>query len=79
MPSSQPHAINGNPAALLFDRAVDELRRGRAIQLQQQDRGLIVAAVETEVGFAGVFVGPVAGEAAVRKQWADVAIEFKLC
>jgi GTP cyclohydrolase II len=47
MSSSEPHAINGNPAALSFDRAVDELRRGRAIQLLEQGRGLIVAAIET--------------------------------
>ena len=47
MSSSEPHAINGNPSALLFDRAVDELRRGRAIQVQEKGRGLILAAVET--------------------------------
>jgi len=39
--------INGNPAALTFDRAVDELRRGRAIQVTDGHRGLVVAAVET--------------------------------
>jgi GTP cyclohydrolase II len=41
------HEINGNPAALSFDRAVDELRRGRAVHVTDGDRGLIVAAIET--------------------------------
>ena len=39
--------INGNPAALLFDRAVDELRRGRAVRVTDGVRGLVVAAIET--------------------------------
>src|SRR5688572_6732850 len=39
--------INGNPAALTFDRAVDELRRGRAVQVTEGARGLLVAAIET--------------------------------
>ena len=39
--------INGNPSALTFDRAVDELRRGRAVQVTDEARGLVVAAVET--------------------------------
>jgi GTP cyclohydrolase II len=39
--------INGNPTALTFDRAVDELRRGRAVQVTDGARGLIVAAIET--------------------------------
>jgi GTP cyclohydrolase II len=39
--------INGNPAALLFDRAVDELRRGRAVHVTDGARGLVVAAIET--------------------------------
>jgi GTP cyclohydrolase II len=39
--------INGSPAALSFDRAVDELRRGRAVQVTGESRGLIVAAIET--------------------------------
>ena len=47
MPSVDTPAINGNPAALAFDRAVDELRRGRAIQVTGPGRGLLVAAVET--------------------------------
>ena len=47
MSSQEPCAINGNPAALAFDRAVDELRRGRAIQVTAPGRGLLVAAVET--------------------------------
>lgn len=42
--------INGNPAALTFDRAVDELRRGRAVQVTDGTRGLIVAAIETMQG-----------------------------
>ncbi len=47
-------AINGNPAALAFDRAVAELRRGRVIQVTAATRGLLVAAVETlqELQFA---------------------------
>jgi GTP cyclohydrolase II len=47
MSSLDTPAINGNPAALAFDRAVDELRRGRAIQVTAPGRGLLVAAVET--------------------------------
>ncbi len=39
--------INGNPSALTFDRAVDELRRGRAVQVTDGPRGLVVAAIET--------------------------------
>ena len=39
--------INGNPAALSFDRAVDELRRGRAVHVSDGSRGLVVAAIET--------------------------------
>jgi GTP cyclohydrolase II len=39
--------INGNPAALSFDRAVDELRRGRAVHVTDGPRGLVVAAIET--------------------------------
>ena len=45
MPADQE--INGNPAALAFDRAVDELRRGRAVHVSDGTRGLVVAAVET--------------------------------
>jgi GTP cyclohydrolase II len=41
------HPINGNPAALAFDRAVDELRRGRAIEVADGARGVVVAAIET--------------------------------
>ena len=47
MSSLDSPAINGNPSALAFDRAVDELRRGRAIQVTASGRGLLVAAVET--------------------------------
>jgi GTP cyclohydrolase II len=39
--------INGNPAALSFDRAVDELRRGRAVHVTDGAHGLVVAAIET--------------------------------
>ncbi len=47
MSSSPNQEINGNPAALTFDRAVDELRRGRAVQVTDGARGLVVAAIET--------------------------------
>ncbi len=47
MSSSSTQEINGNHAALMFDRAVDELRRGRAVQVIDGDRGLVVAAIET--------------------------------
>ena len=47
MSSSHPQEINGNPAALTFDRAVDELRRGRAVHVTDGARGLVVAAIET--------------------------------
>jgi GTP cyclohydrolase II len=39
--------INGEPAALEVDRAVGELRRGRAIRIVDGERGALVAAVET--------------------------------
>jgi len=47
MSSSASQEINGNHAALMFDRAVDELRRGRAVQVTDGERGLVVAAIET--------------------------------
>jgi GTP cyclohydrolase II len=47
MSSPPTPEINGNPAALAFDRAVDELRRGRAVQVADGARGLVVAAIET--------------------------------
>src|SRR5687767_10561045 len=47
MSSPLNQEINGNPAALTFDRAVDELRRGRAVQVSDDRRGLVVAAIET--------------------------------
>jgi GTP cyclohydrolase II len=47
MSSAHNHEINGSPAALTFDRAVDELRRGRAVQITDGERGLVIAAVET--------------------------------
>jgi len=47
MASPQLPEINGNPAALAFDRAVDELRRGRAIQVTNGTRGVLVATIET--------------------------------
>jgi GTP cyclohydrolase II len=46
MPTPAHPEINGNPAALTFDRAVDELRRGRAVQVRDGARGLVVAAIE---------------------------------
>jgi GTP cyclohydrolase II len=39
--------INGDPAALTVDRAIGELRRGRAIQITDGKRTLLVGAVET--------------------------------
>jgi hypothetical protein len=44
---SSPHSseINGNPAALTFDRAVDELRRGRAILVTDGSEGLLAAPI----------------------------------
>src|SRR5262245_11928248 len=47
MSSPETSDINGNPAALTFDRAVDELRRGRAVQVTNGTHGLVVAAIET--------------------------------
>ena len=47
MAASQLPEINGNPAALAFDRAVDELRRGRVIQVTDGTHGVLVAAIET--------------------------------
>jgi GTP cyclohydrolase II len=46
MSASGSPPINGNPAALAFDRAVDELRRGRAIEVADGARGVVVAAIE---------------------------------
>jgi len=39
--------INGDPAALAVDRAIGELRRGRAVQITDGTRTLLVGAVET--------------------------------
>ncbi len=52
MEASNDNAINGSAAALSIDRAVGELRRGRAIRIvgtgsPQSRAGLVVAAVET--------------------------------
>lgn len=47
MPAKLHGKINGDPAALAFDRAVGELRRGRAVQVIDGARAMIVAAVET--------------------------------
>jgi GTP cyclohydrolase II len=47
MSASQPEKINGDPTALAFDRALGELRRGRAVQINDGTRGLVMAAVET--------------------------------
>jgi hypothetical protein len=38
--------INVDAAALTFDRAIGELRRGRALQVVNGMRSLVVAAVE---------------------------------
>lgn len=45
--ASQQEQINGNPAALMTERAVEEMRRGRAIQLVDGDRCWLIAAMET--------------------------------
>ena len=39
--------INGHPAALMTERAVEEMRRGRAIQLLEGNRCWLMAAMET--------------------------------
>jgi GTP cyclohydrolase II len=45
----QPH-INGDPAALAFDRVVSELRAGRAVQIVAGESAVLLAAVETVRG-----------------------------
>jgi GTP cyclohydrolase II len=40
------NTINGDPVALLIDRAVGELRRGRAVEITAQDQAFRTAAVE---------------------------------
>lgn len=47
MASPNLPGINGNPAALTFDRAVDELRRGRAILVTEGTGSLLAAPIET--------------------------------
>ena len=47
MSSLEEQKINGDPAALSFDRAVGEIRRGRAIRISDGTQHLLVAAVET--------------------------------
>lgn len=47
MSARDPDPINGNPAVLSFDRAVDDLRRGRAIEVTDGGKSVIVAAIET--------------------------------
>jgi GTP cyclohydrolase II len=42
-----PQPINGDPAALNFDRAVGELRRGRAIRITDGARSVVVGTIET--------------------------------
>jgi GTP cyclohydrolase II len=44
--ASDINGINGDPTALLIDRAVGELRRGRAIALEHDGEHLIFAAAE---------------------------------
>jgi len=46
MPAYQSHGINGHADALSFERGVEELRRGRAVQVRDGDRGLLFAAIE---------------------------------
>jgi GTP cyclohydrolase II len=43
----QQDPINGDPAALNVDRAIGELRRGRAVQITDGARTLLAGAVET--------------------------------
>jgi len=43
-------SINGDRAALTFDRAVGELRRGRAIRIADGERTMLVGAIETLQG-----------------------------
>jgi GTP cyclohydrolase II len=45
--AAKKNGINGDPAALLIDRAISELRRGRAIELLDSGARFIVLAVET--------------------------------
>lgn len=47
MASEEKHRINGDPAALTFDRVLSELRRGRAVKILGGERALLAAAVET--------------------------------
>jgi GTP cyclohydrolase II len=47
MSSIELETINGDPAALAFDRALAEMRRGRVVQVSSDGSGLLVAAVET--------------------------------
>lgn len=48
--SAPPLGINGEPAALGVDRAVGELRRGRAVRIVDGARSALVAAIETIQG-----------------------------
>lgn len=43
----EEHRINGDPAALNVDRAIGEIRRGRAVRVADGDLSLVLAAVET--------------------------------
>ena len=47
MGSADEQTINGDPAALSFDRALAELQRGRVIQILGDGGALLVGAVET--------------------------------
>lgn len=47
MDSVEAQTINGDPAALSFDRALAELKRGRAIQILGDGDALLTGAVET--------------------------------
>jgi GTP cyclohydrolase II len=45
--ASTHEGINGHLSAVMTERAVEELRRGRSIQLFDENRALLIAAVET--------------------------------
>jgi GTP cyclohydrolase II len=49
-PALSPGSLNGDGAALAVDRAIGELRRGRAIAVREPDQSLVVAALETMPG-----------------------------
>lgn len=44
---SQDESLNGRRSALSVERAIAELRRGRVLSLRDEQRGMLVAAIET--------------------------------